>query len=538
MIAVVFLGIHVLTSVLDTFVTISWASIVIPFTSSYGRFWVGVGAISLDLMIAVFVTSLLRARMRPGTWRAVHWLAYLSWPVALAHTFGMGTDSREGWVIVLGVVCVAAVGAALAWRLRQAARQGSARTAHASVPGIPPKHLALDDAAQGRRPSCLTPATPSRPRAATGCSATRPTWPATSPPWVPSRCPCQGTRGWRDEFVSVLEASGLAGRGGAGFPAAIKLAVAHAGGAGGTVLVNAMEGEPASDKDKLLLIRSPHLVLDGAQLLAAAIGAQRVTVCVPEGRHQVAGAVTRALAERTTAGCAPVPEVMVRPPDRFIAGEESALARWVESGQSLPSFRPDKGTALRIGRRSALVHNAETLAHVAMIARTGPDAFRAHGLVEDPGTSLVTISGAVEHPGVVEIDRGAPLIDVANRAVPTAPPQALLVGGYGGAWVAPACFTTPYASLSLRAVGATAGVGIIVVLGPDACGLMETARVAHYLAGQSAGQCGPCVYGLPAIADDLTRLARGQVDPGLGRGSSAGCARSTAAGPAGIPTAL
>jgi methionine sulfoxide reductase heme-binding subunit len=143
MIAVVFLSIHVLTSVLDTFVSISWAAIVIPFTSSYGRFWVGVGAISLDLMIAVFVTSLLRARMQPGTWRAVHWLAYLSWPIALAHTFGMGTDSREGWVIVLGVVCVASVGVALAWRLREVSRQASARTAHASVPGVPPKHLAL-----------------------------------------------------------------------------------------------------------------------------------------------------------------------------------------------------------------------------------------------------------------------------------------------------------------------------------------------------------------------------------------------------------
>ena len=167
----------------------------------------------------------------------------------------------------------------------------------------------------------------------------------------PVPLPSTRSRGWRDAFVSVLEASGLAGRGGAGFPAAIKLAVAHAGGAGGTILVNAMEGEPASDKDKLLLIRSPHLVLDGAQLLAAASAARHVTVCVPEGRHQVAAAVTHALAERAAAGCAPVPEVMVRPPDRFIAGEESALVRWVESGDSLPSFRPDKGTALRIGRR-------------------------------------------------------------------------------------------------------------------------------------------------------------------------------------------
>jgi len=331
----------------------------------------------------------------------------------------------------------------------------------------------------------------------------------------PVPLPSRGSEGWREAFVSMLEASGLAGRGGAGFPAAIKLAVAHAAGRGGTILVNAMEGEPASDKDKLLLMRSPHLVLDGAQLLAVASGARRVTVCVPEGRDNVAFAVSTAMAERAAAGCAPATEVLVRPPDRFVAGEESALVRWVDSGHSLPTFRPDKGTALRVGRRGALVHNAETLAHVAMIARTGPDAFRAHGLVEDPGTSLVTISGAVEHPGVVEVDRGTPLIDLANRATPTGPPLALLVGGYGGSWVSPDRFTTPYASLSLRAIGATAGVGIVIVLGHDACGLMESARIAHYMAGQSAGQCGPCVYGLPAIADDLTRLARGRVDPGL-----------------------
>jgi NADH:ubiquinone oxidoreductase subunit F (NADH-binding) len=313
----------------------------------------------------------------------------------------------------------------------------------------------------------------------------------------------------------MLESSGLTGRGGAGFPSAIKLAVAHAAGGGGTVVVNAMEGEPASDKDKLLLIRSPHLVLDGAQLLAVASGANRVTVCIPAGRDHVASAVKTALHERMVARWCAVPEELERPPDHFIGGEESALVGWLEAGRSLPSFRPDKGTALRIGRRAALVHNAETLAHVAMIARTGPEAFRAHGLVEDPGTSLVTIGGAVELPGVVEIDRGTPLLDIVGRATPLGTPQALLVGGYGGAWVAPDHFATPYASLSLRAVGATAGVGIVVVLGHEACGLTESARIVHYLAGQSAGQCGPCVYGLPAVADDLSRLARGQADRDL-----------------------
>lgn len=331
----------------------------------------------------------------------------------------------------------------------------------------------------------------------------------------PVPLPSSSRRIWREGFVSTLEASGLPGRGGAGFPAAIKLAVAHSAGGRGVVVVNGMEGEPASDKDKLLLLRSPHLVLDGAQLLAAASGARGVTVCVPEGRDHVAAVVATALAERVGTEHAPVPETLVRPPDRFVAGEESALVGWISSGASLPAFRPDKGLPLRIGRQAALVHNVETLAHVAMIARTGPDAFRAHGLVEDPGTCLITISGAVENPGVVEVDRGTPLIDIARRATPHRSPRALLVGGYGGAWVGPEHFATPYASLSLRAVGSSAGVGVVVVLGPDACGLMETARIAHYLAGQSAGQCGPCVYGLPAVADDMARLARGHVDVAL-----------------------
>jgi DMSO/TMAO reductase YedYZ heme-binding membrane subunit len=142
--SVVFLGIHVLTSVMDTFVNISWAAIVIPFVSKYSGFWVGVGAVALDLMIAVFVTSLFRERMRPATWRAVHWLAYLTWPVAMAHTFGMGTDAGEGWVIVLGIFCGLAVAAALGWRFYASSRQAGARTVHASVPGVPPKHLQLN----------------------------------------------------------------------------------------------------------------------------------------------------------------------------------------------------------------------------------------------------------------------------------------------------------------------------------------------------------------------------------------------------------
>ena len=122
-IAVVFLAIHVVTSILDTYVHIGWFAVVVPFTSPYSRFWVGLGTIALDLMVAVFVSSLLRSHLKPGTWRAIHWLAYGSWPIALIHTFGMGTDSREHWVIVLGTLCVLSVGLALTWRARAAAKR-------------------------------------------------------------------------------------------------------------------------------------------------------------------------------------------------------------------------------------------------------------------------------------------------------------------------------------------------------------------------------------------------------------------------------
>ncbi|MGP0029706.1 MAG: ferric reductase-like transmembrane domain-containing protein [Acidimicrobiales bacterium] len=148
LIAMVFVGIHVLTSVLDTYVSIGWASVLVPFTSIYSRLWVGVGTVALDLMLAVFVSSLLRSRMKPGTWRGVHWLAYLSWPVALAHAFGMGTDSGETWVLALGAFCLASVGGALLWRVRVTARQ-KRRTAAAAVSGAPRKHLALSGHATG-----------------------------------------------------------------------------------------------------------------------------------------------------------------------------------------------------------------------------------------------------------------------------------------------------------------------------------------------------------------------------------------------------
>jgi NADH:ubiquinone oxidoreductase subunit F (NADH-binding) len=149
---------------------------------------------------------------------------------------------------------------------------------------------------------------------------------------------------------------------------------------------------------------------------------------------------------------------------------------------------------------------------MALVARHGPASFRAAGSPEAPGTSLVTVSGAVEHPGVYEIAMGTPVGAVVDRARPTSDVHAVLTGGFGGSWVPAAALGTAYAPRALAAVGGVVGAGVLVVLTHGACGIAETARVARYMAGESAGQCGPCVFGLPSVADDLELLASGRAD--------------------------
>jgi NADH:ubiquinone oxidoreductase subunit F (NADH-binding) len=281
------------------------------------------------------------------------------------------------------------------------------------------------------------------------------------------------------------------------------------------VVVNAMEGEPASDKDRVLLTFAPHLVLDGAEVVAAVIGAPEIVVCVADDRGSAAASLEVAIAERVNAG-ATVRRISVeRPPGRYVTGEESALVGWLNDRPARPRLRVDKSVPLQVGRRPALVHNAETLSQLALIARHGPEWFRQLGSAEAPGTALVTVTGAVRSPGVIEAELGTPVSDILDRAGAHTELSAVLVGGYGGAWLAGSRLATPYAPGPLADAGATHGVGVLVALPATSCGIAETARLARYMAGESAGQCGPCVFGLPAIAADLEQLAVGRADTGV-----------------------
>jgi NADH:ubiquinone oxidoreductase subunit F (NADH-binding) len=316
-------------------------------------------------------------------------------------------------------------------------------------------------------------------------------------------------------LVDAVGASGLRGRGGGGFPSGRKLAAVASSRRRPVVVANGAEGEPVSFKDKTLLRRVPHLVLDGVAVAAAAIGAREAFVAIDGTAHDALDRVSYALAERRAHRLDEGLELrIVAVPPGFVSGEETALVGLLNGGPPRPTFTPPRPFERGVGGAPTLVQNVETLAHIALIARHGPEWFGALGTVEEPGSALFTVSGAVERPGVYEAALGTPVhVLLAQAGGVRGPAGAFLVGGYFGSWV-PATTAQSLSLLDseLAAVGASLGAGAIVVLPEAACGLDQTARVTRYLADESAGQCGPCVNGLAAIAGALEGLADGLGD--------------------------
>jgi NADH:ubiquinone oxidoreductase subunit F (NADH-binding) len=196
---------------------------------------------------------------------------------------------------------------------------------------------------------------------------------------------------------------------------------------------------------------------------------------------------------------------IVRVPDRFVAGEESAVVHWLNDGRATPTGRRpfERG----VHGRPTLVQNVETLAHLALIVRCGAAWFRAAGTADEPGTALATVLGAVRTPGVIELEVGTTFGEAFDRCGGLSERvQAILVGGYFGSWIAPD-LDVALSDEALRPRGASLGARTIVALPRAVCGLAETARVARYMAGESAGQCGPCVFGLAALADAFESIA-------------------------------
>jgi NADH:ubiquinone oxidoreductase subunit F (NADH-binding) len=326
--------------------------------------------------------------------------------------------------------------------------------------------------------------------------------------------PYQGGRG-PERLMRDLRTAGLTGRGGAAFPVHRKLTAVLEAAASShqspVVVANGAESEPASGKDATLLWLAPHLVLDGLQLAAEAVGADRAVLYTHAGRlGDVGRRLGNALAERRSVGVDRVGVELAEAPPRFLAGQETALVNHLGGGPVVPTFIPPRITERGLGNAPTLVQNVETLAHLALIARHGPRWFRAVGTPNEPGSMLCTIRRADGQPRIAEVPLGVPLRDLFASPNEQGLPQdgAVLIGGYHGAWI-PAAQAAKLTldNASLGKAGASVGAGILITLPGDRCGLAETALAVRYLALESAGQCGPCLNGLPRIAAALAELA-------------------------------
>jgi NADH:ubiquinone oxidoreductase subunit F (NADH-binding) len=313
-------------------------------------------------------------------------------------------------------------------------------------------------------------------------------------------------RGKTSPLIERIDRSGLGGRGGGSFPTARKMRAAAASRGRAIVVANGAEGEPASLKDRTLLHALPHLVLDGGILAAEAVGADELILCVCESELACAESVAQAIEERDR------PALRLRlatVPARYIAGQEAALISHLNGRPAIPTFTPPMPFERGVNRRPTLVNNIETLAHIALIARHGSQWFRQLGTPTQPGSALVTLSGAISHPGVYEIEHGASLSSLIEAAGGTTGRiRAALLGGYGGTWIGGEFLHgLALSNEHLAPHGATLGAGVVLLLGEQACPVSETSHVARWLANQSSGQCGPCVHGLDALATTVERIA-------------------------------
>ena len=324
--------------------------------------------------------------------------------------------------------------------------------------------------------------------------------------------------------VEILRHAELRGRGGAWFPTHRKVerVIARREYAP-TLIINASEGEPLSRKDQTLITRRPHLVLDGAVTLAETIGAAEIVVYISRSARAAERALRTAFKERHRGGAHDVRMRIVKTAHRYVSGESSAVAHRVAGGPAKP--QTDRPT-------SVLVNNAETVAHIGLLTRHGAGWFRSTGVAGAPGTLLLTLCGAVANPGVVEVPSGVTIgaaVELAGGC--NLPAAAFLIGGYAGTWLD----AQVALERTLQPDDVAPGCGIVAALPQLSCGVRATAEIARYMAGESAQQCGPCIFGLDAIASALEKIARGDADASDAQRLSRWCAQVGTRGGCGHP---
>ncbi len=256
------------------------------------------------------------------------------------------------------------------------------------------------------------------------------------------------------------------------------------------------------------MVLRPHLVLDGALVAADGVGANEIVLYVGSEHTQAHRRLAQALAERE-----PAPGVdiqLVAAPAGYVAGEASAVVRYLNEGDARPTFLDVRPHERGVAGRPTLVQNVESLACTALIARFGDDWFRSVGRQTTRGSALITVSGSNHRRTVHEIEYGTPIGEVARVSGIEASGGTVLLGGYFGSWARlDEVLDEPLDPASMRDRGLAFGCGVVSFLGSASCGVAATAEIMTYMAGATAEQCGPCVLGLANIAGATHRLAHG-----------------------------
>lgn len=348
-----------------------------------------------------------------------------------------------------------------------------------------------------------------------------------------------------DTVIAEIEASGLRGRGGAGFPTGRKWRTVAAYSSGAveapSVVVNAAEGEPGSFKDREILGRNPYLVLEGALIAALAVGADEIVVALKHSFSTVRDGVERAVDEIRAAGWLDGIDVSVfAGPGEYLYGEETGLLEALDGRAPFPRISPpyrrgleevvDDAADVDTESTSAahvelagpsgdaigpptLVNNVETLANVPAIVARGAEWFRSLGTEQSPGTVVCTVTGATQRHGVVEVAMGTPLsavIDAAGGGPRPGHRITAVMGGVSSALVTAAQLDTPLSHEAMQEVGAGLGCGAFIVFDDETDFTAVAEGVARFLSVESCGQCLPCKRDGLALADLFGRIRRSE----------------------------
>lgn len=320
-----------------------------------------------------------------------------------------------------------------------------------------------------------------------------------------------------EEVIAEVEAAGLRGRGGSGFPTAAKWRAARETSADRRIVVaNLMGADPSALGDRTLAEGNPHRVVEGALIAAYAIGAGEAIIAVRRDWTDAIARLRTAVDEATAARLAgylvlgtdtSIQLSVWEGSGAYVAGEETALLNALAGDRGMPAIRPPYPATRGLGGAPTVVQNGETLAHVAWILAHSAEAFGSVGPEGARGTKLVTLMGRVAQPGLAEVPLGTPLIDLlALAGGGTGTTKALFVGGPGGGAIDAGSLTIGYDYASLEAAGAIIGSGSVLVTDGDTC-MVDTARFfVDFSAREACGKAVPCRIGTRRLVEALDRI--------------------------------